>query len=194
MQKTLAARAVVLSLLVATSGCLHEVTLNAKGGGTMTVTYHVDNKAELQAAKRNLESSWVKVTSAELVGAGADSRGVFKLEFQDIARLYSAPYFKDLTVTRADGSKPGTKVLTGKIKHSQPSKLPDNVAERYGKEVKIAVTFPGEVVESNGKVSGGNTVTWTWGLQEFFDTPELTMTATYGEAGASGTPAPKAGG
>jgi len=194
MQKTVAARVLALSLLVATSGCLHEVTLNAKGGGTVTVTYHVNDKADLDKAKTQMQSSSVKVTSAELVGTGAESHGVFKLEFEDITKLSSAPYFKDLTVTRADGSTPGTKLLTGKIKHPKPSKLPDKIVDIYGKEMKIAVTFPGEVVASNGKVSGGNTVTWTWALQEFYNTAELTMTATYKEGGAPGTPAAKTGG
>ena len=193
MPKTVAASVLALSLFVATSGCLHEVTLNAKGGGTMTVSYHVRDKADLDSAKKEMGSSSVKVTSAELVGTGDASLGVFKLDFQDITKLSSAPFFKELTVTRADGSKPATTTLTGKIKHTNPSKLPDKAVELFGKDMTIAVTFPGAVVESNGKVSGGNTVTWSWGLQEFFNTAELTMTATYSEATASGTPAAKPG-
>src|SRR6516165_4215972 len=107
MPKTVAASVLALSLFVATSGCLHEVTLNAKGGGTMTVSYHVRDKADLDSAKKEMGSSSVKVTSAELVGTGDASLGVFKLDFQDITKLSSAPFFKELTVTRADGSKPG---------------------------------------------------------------------------------------
>lgn len=169
---------VVVPLVVAISGCLVESALDAKGGGVLTLTHPVGKKEDMAPFQKRLESPAVKVTSAEFVDQGEKSQGVFKLQFDDVTKLSTAQFFSDLTVTRADGAKKGTTLLTAKIVHKVPQKMPDKAAEFFGKQVKIAVTLPGAVVESNGKVSG-NTVTWTWGVSEFNDMPEVVMTATY---------------
>jgi hypothetical protein len=180
--------AVIVPLLVAISGCLIESTLDAKGGGVMTLTYGVVKPEELPSVKKKMESSAVKVLSAELEGSGDKRQAVFKLQFDDVTKLPTTQFFNNVRITRADGSKPNTKVLTAKVKHDKPVKMPDGAADVFGKEVKVQVTLPGEVVESNATSSSGSTVTWTWGLSQFFEQTDLTLTATYKEPGASGTP------
>jgi len=175
--------ALLPALTLALGGCLFETSLDAKGGGTMTATTAVE-KDEFPRTKKTMESSVVKLKSAELVGTGARTDGVFKLEFSDASKLQTTQYFRNLRVTRAEGAKKGTMLITATMKNGNPLHLPDAMVERFGREVKVVVAFPGPVVESNGTISGGNTVTWQWGVKEFFNMPEVTMTATYGDAGA----------
>jgi hypothetical protein len=191
MLKPYASWALVLPLLVAISGCLYEATLDAKGGATMTATYRL-NKDDYAVTKKRMESAAVKLTSSQLVGPPGLTDGVFKLELADATKLPTAPYFRDVKVTRVDGPAKGTKVLTVKLTNDRPLNLPDNLIDRVGKEVKIAITFPGAVVESNGTLSG-NTVTWTWGVNQFFNIHDVLLTATYNEAAAAGGEGAKAG-
>lgn len=174
---------VLLPLVAAISGCLYELTLDEKGGGTMTAQFQV-SKPDLPTIKGRMGSSAVKVTSAELVTKDGRSEGVFKLQFGDVTKLSTAEQFRGVQITRVEGAK-GTTVLTAKIRHEKPLHLPDAVVDRFGKEVKVIVNLPGDVVESNGKASGGKTVTWSWGIREFFDAPEVVMTATYKQPGAA---------
>lgn len=184
MLKKPACYAIVFPLVVMISGCLVESTLDAKGGGVMTLTYPVAKQEDFAGLQKQLQSAAVKLTSSQFIDQGEKSQGVFKLQFDDVTKLSTTQFFSDLTVTRADGEKKGTKVVTGKVKHTNPNKLPDKVVEVFGKETKIVVTLPGTVVDSNGKASGGNTVTWTWGVREFYEMPEVVMTVTYQEAAA----------
>ncbi len=183
MLKKPACYAVLVPLVVAVSGCLIESTLDAKGGGVMTVTYPVAKKEDLPGLQKQMQSPAVKVTGAEVVETGDKKNAVIKLQFDDVTKLSTAQFFANVTVTRADGTKKGTKALAAKVKHKNPAKLPDKAVELFGREVRVVVTLPGAVVESNGKISG-NTVTWIWGISEFNEMPEVVMTATYQEAAA----------
>jgi hypothetical protein len=173
---------VLLPLVATISGCLYELTLDDKGGGTMTAQFQV-SKPDLQTIKGRMGSSAVKVTSAELVTKEGRSEGVFKLQFSDVTKLSTVEQFRGIQITRVEGPK--GMVLSAKIRHDKPLNLPDAVVDRFGKEVRVIVNLPGDVVESNGKVSGGKTVTWSWGIREFFDAPEVVMTATYKQPGAA---------
>src|SRR5215475_6926262 len=190
----LRAYVLLLPLAAMVSGCLYELTLDDKGGGTMTATFAVP-KRDFPEAKRKMQSPSVKLVNAELTGAGENTQGVFKLSFADVTKLSTVPSISNVKVTRLDGEKKGTKKVTASIGNARSLNIPDNMLDRFGREVKIVVTFPGEVLESNGK-SSGNTVTWSWGLNQFFDTRNVELTATYKEAGASEakeTPASAAG-
>ena len=187
MRKNLACSVLLVALAVGLSGCLFETALDANGGGTMTITTAIGKPADLDGVKKKLESPNVKVLSAELK-EGAQPRGVYKIEFKDFTKLSTSDFFKGVAFTRTDGAD-GTKVLTTTIKHDRSSDLGDAVIERIGKEVKVVTTFPGQVVESNGTVSNGNTVTWTWPMKEFHAAREVMMTAAYKPAAAAPTAA-----
>jgi len=179
-----------LPLVAMLSGCLYELTLDDKGGGTMTATFSAF-KPDLPETKRKMQSASVKLVSADLIGEGEKSQGVFKLSFADVTKLSTVPNFSNVKVTRSDGEKKGTKKVTASIRNERSLNIPENMLDRFGREVKIVTTFPGEVVETNGTVSGGNTVTWRWELNKFFDTRDVELSATYKEAGGSeggGTP------
>jgi hypothetical protein len=175
--------ALLLPLVATISGCLYEATLDDKGGGTMTVRYAIA-KRDFSEAKAKMLSPAVKLVSAELVGEGEHTEGVFKLRFDDVTKLSTARHFGGVTVTRADG-KDGTKVLTAKVKNDRSLNLPETLLERFGRDLKVVITFPGEVVESNGKIGAGNSVTWSWGLNQFFDSREVVLTAIYKTTGAA---------
>ncbi len=180
MKKMLAVALGMFALSIVSSGCLLETTLDAKGGGVMTVTYRAKKDVKLEQEKKRMESAAVKVTSAETVGDSGQVR--FKLAFADVTKLPTAPFFQGATVTRSDGSKKGTKVVTAKIVHPKPTKIGEAGVQYFGNEVKFVVTFPGEIVESNAKTKEGKTATWVYGMSEFHEMPEVLLTATYKEA------------
>jgi len=173
----------LLPLIATISGCLYEMTLDDKGGGVITARYRIA-KRDFSEARSKMQSASVKLVSSEIVGQGDTSEGVFKMSFDDVTKLSTAPHFNTVSVTRADG-KEGTKVLTAKVRHDRPITIPENMLDRFGREVKVVVTFPGEVSESNGTISDGKTVTWTWGLNQFYEAKELLLTATYQSAAAA---------
>src|SRR5215472_1831479 len=190
--------ALFVLLFAALPGCLYETVIDATGGGTMTVTIRLDKREDLLNVKSQMENRMVKVTSAEFVSDGEPSRGVFKLQFADVTKLSTTSFFKSVSISRSEGVN-GAKVLTAVVKNEKATEVPDSVVQRLGKEVKVVVTFPGDVIESNGTVSGGNTVTWTWGMKDFYKLPEVMMTAAYrpppgtpstGTTPPAGTPGP----
>ena len=185
--------ALVVLLMAAIQGCLYEAALDANGGGVMTVTLRLDRREDLLNVKPQMESRAVKVTSAEFVADGESSRGIFKLEFADVTKLSTATFFKSVQITRTDGPT-GAKVLTAIVKNEKATEVPDSVVQRLGKEVKVVVTFPGEIIESNGTVSGGNTVTWTWGMKDYYKQSEVMMTVAYRQPAAAATPGVTPGG
>ena len=183
------ARAALLVLLLAAlPGCLFESVLDANGGGVMTVTIRLGKSEDLAGVKAQMQSRAVKVTSAEFVSDGEASRGIYKLQFDDVTKLTTSQFFHSLTITRSEGAD-GAQVLTAVARNPHPTEVPDTVVQRLGKDVKVVVTFPGDVIESNGTVSGGNTVTWTWGMKEFYRQAEVMMTTAYRRPAATpGTP------
>ena len=187
MRKNLAWCGLLAVLAVGLSGCLFETALDANGGGTMTITTAIGKPADLDVIAKKLASPNVKVISAELLKGDA-TRGVYKIQFDDFTKLSSSDFFKQATFTRTDGAD-GTKVLTTTIKHDRSTDVSDSVIEKLGKEVKVVTTFPGPVVESNGTVSNGNIVTWTWPMKEFHAAREVMMTAAYKPAATAPTPA-----
>lgn len=182
MMRRVLIAAIVLPLTLSLGGCLYETNLNAKGGGTITVTQPLNGKNDLVKLENQMKSSSVKLESSKVSEDGKS--GTYNLAFDDITKLPTAPYFKLVTITRTDGKEKGTKTVTAKYKNPKPGPLPDKIVEFYHNEIKVVTTFPGPVTESNGKVSG-NTVTWSWGMNEFYKQAETVMTATYKEEAAS---------
>lgn len=190
MLTALARYAVVLTLAAAASGCLFETTLDASGGGAMAITLRGIKRKDFEALKGKLQSATVKVTDTALAGDGEGSEARIKIQFDDVTKLATTEFFRNTTVTRSDGSN-GTRVLTAIVRH-KPGEISDAALQRLGKEVKVVVTFPAPVVESNGTISGGNTVTWTWGMKQFHQLAEIMMTAAYTPPAAPAAPAPTA--
>ena len=186
---TTVARSVLVMLLgLALQGCLYEANLDSAGKGTMTVTIALPTRQDLDNVKGDMQSSAVRVTSADFVEDAERNRGIIKLAFDDVTQLSTTRFFHDVAVTRSEGIN-GTKVLTAVAKHNPVSELPEAVLKRFGPEIKVVVTFAAQVVEANGTVSGGNTVTWTWGVKDYFKQPEIIMTVAYKATPATAGPA-----
>jgi hypothetical protein len=166
----------VLALSVALGGCLLDATIDAKGGGEMTVAYKVPKTGKLDDVKKQMEGPNSKVTSADLNDQGI---ATIKLKFDDVTKLSTAKFFKNATTTVTEDKAKGTKTIATRIVNKTPAKLPDKVLEFYGNQWELTVTLPGEVVESNATTKDGNKVTWKKTLQEYSSTPEITLTVTY---------------
>jgi hypothetical protein len=149
--------------------------VDAKGGATLDVTYRIGKGSTLEAERKRMESPSVKVLSAAMDG---DNNVKFALKVNDITKLSTAQFFQEATITLTDGEG-GTKVLAAKIKRKSPMKLPDEALAYFGKEVKIAVTLPGNVVKSNATKTDGKTATWTYEMNAFMNTKETALDVTY---------------
>jgi len=172
MTKRIYAALVALSLF-GISGCLtSESKLNADGSGTMTLSY-VTKPAAMVGERRRLEGPHVQVVKDE----HKDGRALFELSFDDARQLNTSRYFENVEVTMADNA--GNTDLTVKIVHKTTQRLTDEIADKVGKEVKIAITLPGEVVTSNATSTQGSTVTWTFASPDFTNMREVLLTATY---------------
>ena len=175
MLKPLATLALCSLTLLAVPGCRIHSTLDAKGGATVAVKYRVGKDATLEAEKKRMESPSVTVIKAALE---EDNFTNFELKVDDITKLSTAKFFEEAAITLTDG-KEGTKVLTAKVTRKSPNKLPDEALAYFGKEFEVAVTLPGEVVSSNATKTDGNTVTWTYPMNDFMNAKETSMTVTY---------------
>jgi len=166
---------VVLATLLALSGCL---TLDAKlaptGEATITMSY-VMEKATLPMARQDMQGPHVTVKRAEW----ADGRGSFDLAVDDAQKLSTSKMFSRAKVGIQDGKAEGTKELNVTIRNERPTRLKPEVIERIGKEVRLTIELPGEVVTSNATSTKGMAATWTIPTDEFLTKPEIVLDAVY---------------
>jgi LppM domain len=186
MPKQLARYAVVAAMGTLLGGCLYETTLDANGGGVMSIVLRGTSRKGLEGIKNKMQNSAVKVLSAEFSGRDDNGEALFKLQFEDLTKLPTAEFFRNVSIKRSDGVE-GSQVLTAIVRNARPGDLSDAQIERLGRDVKVVVTFPGDVIESNGTASAPNAVTWTWGMKEFFRASEVMMTAAYKPSAAAAT-------
>jgi hypothetical protein len=178
MSITLARCAAAVAMMLALSGCLYEATLDASGGGSMSIMLRGTNRRDLDGLKNKMSSRTVKVLSAEFSGEDSNGQAAFKLQFDDVTKLSSAEFFRNVAIKRTDGIE-GSQVVTAIVRNTKTTVLSDAQIERLGQEVKVVVTFPGDVIESNGTITPPRTVTWTWQTRSFFQDSENMMTAAY---------------
>lgn len=179
MSKSLAKATFCALTALSLSGCLIESTVDAKGGATLDVSYRIGKGATLEAERKRMESPHVKVMSAEIDG---ENNVKFGLKVEDVTKLSTAQFFHEAAITLADGEN-GTQVLAAKINRKSPMKLPDEALAYFGKEVKIALSLPGEVVKSNATKTDGKTATWTYEMNEFMNAKETALEVTYKKPG-----------
>jgi hypothetical protein len=172
--------ALAVAAALAVSGCVLDVRLDADGGGTLKLRYHLDKNATLGTVAERLSSPSVIVRSARL---DANGYGTFKMQTADMATLPTTSVFKNVTVQRVPGAKPGTTDWTATLRQPRPIELPDSVLQHYGKDFTVTVTFPGPVLATNATKHDGATATWTLPLREMSSRPETVFSATYGSAG-----------
>ena len=176
---------------IALAGCLVESTLDAKGGGTMTVKTRGAPNDTLDAVRARYQGPGVAIVKATM----DDKKNItVDLTYTDFRKLGGTRQFESTTFTLTEDAKAKTRTATAVTKVAKPLKLPPDQITYFGKDVTIAITVPGEVVETNGKAKG-KTVRWTTPLETLFGDSASTFSVTYKHSGAplteaaAGTPA-----
>lgn len=175
MSKRLVKAFILLFATTLLGGCLYDATLDANGGGTMTVKYRLTSKAQFRSSKRRMESPQVRLTDSSI---DDEKWATFVLAFDDVTKLPTAEFFSRATVSLIDDAD-GTTTLTVKFANEDPVKLLDELIEYFGNEVTVTVHLPGEIVKSNGSEQSGTTEKWSYTLREFTESPEISMSVTY---------------
>jgi hypothetical protein len=166
----------LLPLLVALQGCLVTATVDAKGGGTMTMKYRLARGGKIDQARRQMGSPQVKVEKASI---DKQNWATFELSAADVRKLSTAPFFRSTVVDLTDGEEKGTKKLEVKVIHNTQNRLPPALVEYYGRDVVIAITLPGEIKSSNATSTEGKTATWKYPINDFFAAKENLLQVTY---------------
>ncbi len=169
--------AAILPLAMLLGGCLFEGTIDDKGGAELKMHYRVAPNSTAEKAGKDLESTDVKVVSKSLNKDGWMDTTV---KTDDVTKLSTTTYFKAWNVTLTDGKDKGTKTLKASYVNKAPNtKIPQSAIDYYGDQIKISLTFPGDIVKSNATESKGKTATWTFKTVEFFKQPEQVLEVTY---------------
>jgi hypothetical protein len=177
-QQTGAARRCALAFavlgLAVVSGCLMDTNLDATGGGTMTVKYRLTNASQLNAAKKRMQSSAVKLVSAQIDPA---KWATFAIKFADITKLSTTEYFTRATFSVSEENG----IHTLKVTYVNPDavELPEDMAAYFGRDVTIAIQFPGPIVDSNATKTEGNRATWNYTLKDISTPQPLIVQARY---------------
>jgi hypothetical protein len=168
-------------LLAASSGCLVDVRLAAGGGGALTLGYRLDDRGTLGAAAERLASPSVTVRSARI----DDQRyGTFKVTFGDVQALSTTAVFKQVSITRGPGKDPGTIALVATFEQVKPLRVPPEVLQRQGNELKVILRLPGAIVDTNAPTRGEQTVTWVVPLETLLGGGKTTFSVTYRDPSA----------
>jgi hypothetical protein len=171
-----AVRHVFLSLLLlaGVSGCVVDGTLDAAGGGTLTMRYRLVSIANLEHMKGRLASPDVTLTQASMT---PDKQATFGLAFRDARALTTAPAFAAAQVAFADEAG-GLRTLTVTLPQ-QPGKLPTPYVAYLGGELRVTLTMPGDIIRSNATSVNGRSATWVRKIDELQEQPATTFSITF---------------
>ena len=163
-----------LLLLAGASGCVVDGTLDATGGGTLTMRYRLVSIADLAHTKERLASPDVTLTQASMT---PDKQATFALAFRDARALATAPAFAAMQVALADEAD-GLRTLTVTLP-KQPGTLPAPYVAYLGGELRVTLTMPGEIVRSNATSVNGRSATWTRNIDELQAQAVTTFSVTF---------------
>lgn len=176
-------------LVLGLGGCELDGSLDAAGRGTMTIRYRLMNAAQLETAKKRLQSDRVTVVRAEVT---PDKWATFTIEFPEVGALSTTEFFQKARFTLTeDGSR---RRFEAQYANPDYERLPDELAAYFGNTMSMTLRVPGRIVESNAPRVSDNAATWTYDIQTFSEQPRVAFTATYdlaggGAAAAAATPA-----
>jgi hypothetical protein len=163
-----------LLLLGGASGCVVDGTLDAAGGGTLTMRYRLVSIADLERTKERLVSPDVTVTQAAMA---PDKQATFGVAFRDARALATAPAFAATQVTLGDEAG-GVRTLTVTLP-KQPGTLPPPYVAYLGGKLRVTLTMPGDIVRSNATSVNGRTATWVRTLDELQQQPATTFSVSF---------------
>lgn len=160
------------SLTIFLAGCLTlKGTLDAKGGGTIDLSYPMPLGSSLKKERALFESP--DVTIASFTETDGGQKVAASLTFPDVTKISSARWFRNTTITRTpDGDNETLRVV---VKNPNAKKV-----DTKEPGPTFTFTLPGKIVKSNApKPAEGNTVTWTYPLAEFAAAASTEMSVTY---------------
>jgi hypothetical protein len=172
---------VPLLVLAAATGCVVEGTLDRAGGGQLELRYRLVSVAHFEQMKAQLQSPDVTVTEASMT---PEKRATFGLTFRDARLLSTAPALRNTRVTLTD-EPDGLRTLVVSLEGARPT-LPAPYIDYLGREFRLRLTLPGEVVRSNATAAAGRTATWVRPIAEMQQEASMAFSVTYRPAaGAS---------
>ena len=171
-----AVRHVLLAVLLlgSASGCVVEGTLDASGGGTLTLRYRLVSIANLEDMKRRLASPDVTLTQASMT---PDKQATFGLAFREVRGLSTVPALAATHVALADEAD-GLRTLTVTLPE-KPGTLPAPYITYLGGELRVTLAMPGDIVRSNATSVNGRSATWVRKIDELQQHPASTFNATF---------------
>lgn len=169
-----ASRLALLLVLGWTSGCVVDGTLDAAGGGTLTMRYRLVSVANLEQMKSSLASPDVTVTQASMT---PEKQATFAVRIRDARALSTAPAFATTQVALADDAD-GLRTLTVTMPR-QPGTLPAPYIRYLGGELRVTLTMPGDIVRSNATAVNGRAATWVRPIGELQQQPTTTLSVTF---------------
>ncbi|WP_309709548.1 LppM family (lipo)protein [Pseudolysinimonas sp.] len=163
-------------LVLALAGCVRfqaDLTLNPENtvDGSIVVAVLVSEDTE-EAREQSLSAA--EQIEADLLGSLRDASGVTTSEYEQDEYLGSRIVFDDVALDAFSGqSEDSLKIVreddeyvfTGALDFSGESVPPEDTGEGDDDNLTVSVTFPGEVTEHNGELSG-TTVTWATAVDQ----------------------------
>lgn len=157
-------------LVLALAGCVRfqaDLTLNPENtvDGNIVVAVQVSEDTD-EAREQALAAA--DQIEADLLGSLRDASGVTTSEYEQDEYLGSRIIFDDVALDAFSGQsedslkivrEDNSYVFTGALDFSGESVPPEDTGEGDDDNLTVSVTFPGEVTEHNGELSG-TTVTW----------------------------------
>lgn len=179
-------RARIVSLLVVAplAGCVVTGALDANGGARLTFKLRLVSVAHFEQMKAALQSPDVVLRTASIT---PEKWATFDVECADVRKLPTAPALANTAVELTDGGD-GTETLTVTLTNPAPQRLSDAFQTYIGRQFKVSLDLPGDVVSSNATLAGGRTVTWRWTTDELLPRARTELTLTYQRPRDAGTP------
>jgi hypothetical protein len=169
---------------VALAGCIVDGSLDPSGAGRLTLRYRLVSVAHFDSAKPRLQSPDVS-----LVGASTtpDKWATYEMTTPDVRKLSTAPALAGTTVSLTD-EPDGLRTLAVTMEPLSKA-LPEQYLIYLGREFRLRLTLPGDVVRSNATTATGRTASWTLPLDRLVGEERQTFTATF-RAPAPAAPPP----
>jgi hypothetical protein len=180
MRVRLVSALLAVALLPSLSGCLIESTIDDKGGGTMKVELRVAPTESLDKVKARFTAPGVEIVKATM---DDKKNAVIEIKYQDFRTLGALRQFENVTFSLTEDTKAKTRTAAAVAKYARPLTLPDDQLAYFGKDVKVSITVPGDIVKTDGKGTG-KSASWTMPLNTLLGTPESNFSVTYKHSGA----------
>src|SRR5262249_3764243 len=140
----------------------------------MALSYRLPITSSVTQERQRVTGPHVVVEQA----ARSGMRVELQLKFDDVRKLDTSDRFKDVQVSFDDHTK-GQRTVVAVFRNRFPVTFPDEALAKLGREAKITLELPDEVIDSNGKTDGPKTVVWEMPTNDLVSVPERELRVTY---------------